>query len=82
MSSRYELRDAHASRVLVEMYFGARCVTLEGTAAYDNGELRIEVQDPAGNFTLIMNDATWSGAILDSLDGNGFLIRLRHPAEG
>ena len=81
MSSQYELRDLHARRVLVEMETGGKCVTVEGIGDYDCGELRISVQDPSGEFAVVMNDATWNGAITDAPDGNGFLVRLHRPTQ-
>ena len=64
--------------MLVELDLGGKCLNVEGVAQYDPCELRIPIQDPGGDFDLILHDATWDGTITDAPDGNGFLIRLRH----
>jgi hypothetical protein len=76
MANAYKLRDLHARRVQVELDVAGRCVTVSGIAEYNNGELRIAIQDPAGDFTLVLNDAHWTGDITDAPDGNSVLIRL------
>jgi hypothetical protein len=76
MGTGYKLRDLHAQRVQVELDLGGRCVTVSGIAEYNNGELRIGVEDPAGDFTVVLGDALWNGEISDAPDGSGFLIRL------
>jgi hypothetical protein len=76
MGIGYKLRDLHRQGVQVELDLGSRCVTMSGTAEYDNGELRIAVEDPAGDFKLVLSDALWNGEISDAPDGSGFLIRL------
>jgi prophage tail gpP-like protein len=76
MATGYKLRDVHAQRVQVELDLGGRCVTVSGLAEYDNGELRIAVEDPAGDFALVLNDEHWKGDITDAPDGNSVLIRL------
>ena len=80
MSNRYELRDLHSSRVMVELDICGRSMTVEGIAQYHRGELRVSVADPSGEFVLILNDSTWNGAISDAPDGNGFLIRVQQSA--
>ena len=76
MANAYNLRDLHAQQVQVELDLGGRCVTMSGVAEYDNGELRIAVEEPAGDFTLVLNDAHWKGDITDAPDGKSVLIRL------
>jgi hypothetical protein len=53
----------------MELQFCGRCVTVEGIAAYDRGELQILIKDPAGDIMVILHDATWNGTITDAPDG-------------
>jgi hypothetical protein len=74
--SGYKPQDLHTKRVLVELQLRGGCVIVEGIADYGRGELHIPIKDPAGDFVVILHDATWDGEITDAPDGNGFLIRL------
>ena len=82
MGTGYKLCDLHAQRVQVELDLGGRCVTVSGVAEYDNGALRVAIQDPAGDFTLVLSDALWNGEVTDAPDGSGFLLRLHEPTQG
>ncbi len=81
MASGYKLSELHSRRVLIEWDRGDKWVTMEGIAEYDRRELRIAIRDPAGDFTLLLDEANWNGVIADAPDGIGYLIRLHPPAQ-
>ncbi len=69
------LASLDGKRVAVQMQVQGRDVSLSGNARYSNGQLEIDVADPAGNFTILLNDATWAGSIhRDAAGGHTILL--------
>ena len=64
----HELRQLDRRTIALEVSFGTRKCVLKGVGQYESqGEfgpsLRVGIQDPSGNFEIILRESQWTGQI-------------------
>ena len=64
----YELRQLDQRTIALEVSIASRKCILKGTGQYEpRGEfgptLRVGIQDPSGNFEIILKESQWNGRI-------------------
>ena len=68
------MQRAHGRAVTVELSIQGRHVAITGTGRYADRQLHIDVKDPGGDFTLVVDEATFDGELTDV--GERLTIRL------
>lgn len=79
------LSQLDRAAVTVELDVVGRVVSLQGPARYErrasgSNRLHVDVADPAGPFTIVIDEDSWSGTITREPDGSGYRIRLNSPS--
>jgi hypothetical protein len=79
------LRQLDGKRVAVSLPLREPPVWVYGNACFDSAgtqQLKITVEDPTGDFDILIKECDWSGAIERASDQQAeFLIRLSFPSQ-
>ena len=79
MSDARSLQRGHDRAVTVELSIHGRQFSLAGTGRYAQGQLHIDVKDPAGDFTLSLDEAKFDGEM--TVVGDRLTIRLNDSGQ-
>jgi hypothetical protein len=76
------LQQLDNARVVVEMSLPGRQLALDGRGRYETrttgNRLHVHIDDPDAPFTIVVEEATWTGQIMMQTDGS-YRLNLSAP---